>query len=465
MSQVIVNFISGIILARLLSPDDYGMLGMLAIFILLANTFIDGGFGFAIIQKKNPTEEDYSTVFYWNVGLAIVLYIILYVCAPLIAGFYRVSLLSEILRVSGITLIINALRVIHECILKKRLKFKKLAIASVSSSVLSLSIAIWMAYNGYGVWSLVIQNLLLSGLPTIVYWLTDKWLPKLVFSIKSFKELFSFGLYVLMNTFASTFVSNIQGLLIGRLYNPALMGYYSKAHSTENLASNTVSLIVRQVAFPVFAELQDKRDKLILSIRKLTTTMSFVCFPMLFLLILLAKPLFILLYSVKWIESVPYFQILCVAGLAICLQSINTRPLLAIGKSKIYFYWGLVKQVIGLALIVGGLMIGEIWGMLIGMVISAWLSYMVNAALVSKYIGYSMRTQAFDIFRVLSVAMLSYGVAYALGVILPFGMYVVAIIQLIVFVILYLVVSHRVNRTYMLNVWEFISPLLAKFKR
>ena len=195
-SQILVNFVSGIVLARLLSPEDYGLIGMLSIFMLIAGTFIDGGFGFAIIQKKRPTQEDYSTVFFWNLGLAIILYIVLYFSAPAIASFYHVPLLSKVLRVSGIVLIINALRAIHENMLNKQFQFKKLAITSVVSSIISIILTIWLAYKGVGVWALVAQNLILQTIPMVVYWLTNKWIPKLVFSLKSFKELFSFGFYM-----------------------------------------------------------------------------------------------------------------------------------------------------------------------------------------------------------------------------------------------------------------------------
>ena len=210
LAQHAVSFMVSIVLARLLSPEDYGLIGMLSIFMLISGMFIDGGFGFAIIQKKRPTQEDYSTVFFWNLGLAIILYVVLYVSAPAIASFYHVPLLCKVLRVVGIVLIVNALRAIHENMLNKQFQFKKLAITSVSSSLISLSLTIWMAYKGFGVWALVAQNLILQTIPMMVYWLTNKWYPRLVFSLKSFKELFSFGFYMLMNGLMVTIVNNIQ---------------------------------------------------------------------------------------------------------------------------------------------------------------------------------------------------------------------------------------------------------------
>ena len=463
-SQILVNFVSGIVLARLLSPEDYGLMGMLSIFMLIAGTFIDGGFGFAIIQKKRPTQEDYSTVFFWNLGLAIVLYLILFVCAPAIASFYHVPLLSKVLRVSGIVLIINALRAIHENMLNKQFQFRKLAITSVSSSLISLVLTIWLAYQGFGVWALVAQTLILQTVPMVVYWLTNNWVPKLVFSLKSFKELFSFGFYLLMNSLMATIVNNIQGLLIGRLYNPALMGYYSKAHSTETLASTTISQAVTQVTFPMYSELQDQMEKMKAVIKRLTTTMAFVCFPMLFILILVAKPLFVLLYSEKWLESVPYFQLLCISGLAVSLASINTQPIAAIGKSKVMFYWGMVKQFIGIVLIVGGLLAAGIWGMLVGMVVKSWLIYFINCYLVDKHIGYRFKEQLMDLLPVFVFSIVAFGVSYLCGCLLYLNMYIVAVAQFVLFIGVYCGLTYLFKKELFGAAWDLIQPLVSKFK-
>ena len=233
------------------------------------------------------------------------------------------------------------------------------------SSVVSLIVTILLAYQGWGVWSLVTQNLLLVLIPTTIYWTTNKWFPKLVFSIKSFKELFGFGFYMLLTSLVSTIVNNIQGLLIGRIYNPTMMGYYSKAHSTEVLASNTISQVVSQVTYPLYSELQDNKGMMTNALKKITTLIAFFTFPLMFLLILLAKPVFIFLYSEKWLDSVPYFQMLCLAGLAICLQSVNSQTIAAIGKSKVMFRWGLFKQLVGVTFVIIGLLIYGIKGLLI----------------------------------------------------------------------------------------------------
>lgn len=464
-SQILVGFVSGIVLARLLEPEDFGCIGMLSIFMLISATFIDGGFGSALIQKKRPTIDDYSTVFFWNLGLSIVLYLILFAAAPFIANFYRTPILRDVLRVQGVVLIINALQTVQSNQLNKQFRFKKIAITLSLTAVISLITTIWLAYNGWGVWALVAQNIMMSLIPTIVYWLTNKWLPKLVFSIQSFKELFNFGFYMLLTSLVSTIVNNIQGLLIGRIYNPTMMGYYSKAHSTEMLASNTISQVVAQVSYPLYSELQDSKIMMISAIKRITSSIAFMTFPLMFLLILLAKPIFILLYSEKWIESIPYFQMLCLAGLAICLQSANSQTIAAIGKSKVMFRWGLFKQLLGVTFVIVGLLVWGIKGMLIGMVMKSWLIYIVNASLVSKYIGYKLGRQLLDILPIMLLAIGSFIIAWLVGWVLPFGMYPNAIILFLLYALCYLGFAKVLKFDALNQSIDMVRPLIEKFTK
>ena len=333
-STMVIQFISGIILARLLTPFDYGCIGMLSIFMVLADAFVDGGFGSALIQKKNPTQEDYSTIFYWNMGMALLLYAVLFLCAPAISRFYNLPLLCDVLRVEGLVLFIHAFNIVQRNQLKKKLNFKVLSLVSITTALIALSTTIVLAYLGFGVWALVVQNLILAAIPAIVFWFFIKWRPILVFSIKSFKELFSFGFFAFLIVLINQFSLKIQGLLIGKFYSPATMGYYSKAEGTEKLASTSISKVMTEVTYPLYAEVQNDKKALSNMIRRLTMTLAYISFPMIIVLMLCAKPLFVLLYSDRWLQSVPYFQVLCFAGLAGCLQSVNTQSVMAIGKSK-----------------------------------------------------------------------------------------------------------------------------------
>lgn len=464
-TQVFVSFISGIVLARLLEPEDYGCIGMLSIFMLISATFIDGGFGSALIQKKRPTQDDYSTVFFWNLGLSIIIYLILFVAAPYIALFYRTPILCKVLRVQGCVLIINALQTVQSNQLNKQFKFKKIAITLTSAAIISLIVTIWLAYKGCGVWALVTQNILVALIPTIVYWATNKWFPKLVFSLQSFKELFNFGFYMLLTSLVSTTVNNIQGLLIGRIYNPTMMGYYSKAHSTEKLSSQTISQVVSQVSYPLYSEVQDSRERMVIAIKKITSSIAFLTFPLMFLLILLAKPLFIFLYSEKWVESIPYFQMLCLAGLAICLQSANSQTIAAIGKSKVMFRWGLFKQLLGVAFVIIGLLLFGMKGMLVGMVMKSWLIYIVNASLVSTHIGYKLGRQLLDLLPTMLLAIGSFVISWLVGKFLPFGMYPNAIILFVLFLLCYLGFATILKFEALNQSIDMLRPLIDKVKK
>lgn len=462
---IFIQFVSGIILARLLSPDDFGCIGMLSIFMLVASSFIDGGFGSALIQKRRPSQIDYSTIFYWNLFVSIFIYFVLYFSAPYIARYYNIELLTSVLRVQSIILIFNALSSIQINKLNKEFNFRKISIISLISIVISLTVTIVMAYQGYGVWSLVTQNLLMAIIPAIFYWVTCSWRPSWVFSIQAFKELFEFGFYVLLTHIINNIGTNVQGLLIGRVYPPAVMGYYSKANSTEKLASTSISQVIGQVSYPLYAEMQNDKVHLILTLKKLTQLVTYITFPLMFLLILLATPLFIFLYSEKWLPAVPYFQILCLSGLAICLHAINTQSIAAIGKSKVMFVWAFIKQIGGFILMLVGFYLYDIKGLLIGMVIKSWLIYVINASLVSKYIGYRLWKQLKDIFPVMVVSVISFGIAYFLAEqVDSLNLYISAFLKLSIFVITYILCSTVFKLEAYYVCLDLLQPFVHKIK-
>lgn len=432
-----ITFVSNIILARLLSPDDYGCIGMLMIFISLSASFIDGGFGSALIQKKEPTNEDYSTIFYWNIALSLVLYGVLFMCAPLIASFYRIPLLSDVLRVQGVVLIFNALSIIQQNQLRKKLLFKKLAIVNITSALVSLGVAIVMAYKGYGVWALVAQQISLSVINAIMFWIVGHWAPDRAFSWQSFKELFKFGGFMLLSHLFGTLSNEIQGLLVGRMFNPATMGLYTQAYRLEGSAATATSSIIDQVTYPVLASYQDDRPHFVSALKRFIQIPALVCSLVMMVMIVVAKPLIILLYSAKWVDSVPYFQILCTAGLAVCLQGSANNAIAAVGKSKVFFTWTIIKRTLTIVLCVIGILVGGMYGLLWSCVAGAWSVYLINAYLVSKHVGYAFKRQILDILPfILMACIIGVGV-YLLGSLLTWHMYVVALVESVLCVLLY----------------------------
>ena len=459
-----ISFAANIVLARILSPDDFGCIGMLAIFITLSTTFIDGGFGSALIQKKEPTEDDYSTIFYWNMMLAAILYGTLFLTAPLIARFYNVPLLSSVLRVEGVILIINALSIIQNNRLRKQLKFKKLALIDISSATLSIAISITLASKGCGIWALVAQQLLLSSFSTLFLWIFGRWHPRLVFSFSSFKELFNFGFFILIANLVNTFCNNIQGLLIGKIYNSSTMGYYSQGKKLEELSSTSISNVVDRVAFPILAEAQNDKTRMGRILSQFITSLAYMTIPLMLLFILEAQPLIVFIYTDKWLPSVPYFQILCIAGIAISLQGINYYAVAAVGRSGKLLLWTLIKRGIGLVLVVGGLAAFGIHGLLAGMVITSYTIYIINAALVHKYVGYKLSRQFLDLLPIAAVALCAFGMAFISGKILHAGMYPTATLQLGVFVVTYIGLSYLFRLTAFKNFLEIARDLLSRLK-
>jgi len=457
-----ISFVSNIILARMLTPDDYGCIGMLAIFITVSSTFVDGGFGSALIQKKEPTQKDYSTIFWWNLFISFLLYGVLFMSAPVIGDFYHMPLLPSVLRVQGIILIINSLNIIQTNQLRKQLRFKRLANVTITAHAIAAIAAIILAWKGWGVWSLVAQQIISSVSISIILWNINKWTPDICFSKESFKQLFGFGGFVLLSNLINTFCDNIQGLLIGRFFNPFTLGLYTQARKLEDLATSSISGVVNQVAYPVLSHNQSNKNELINTLKKFICFISFIVFPLMFLLILIAEPLIILLYSIKWIDCVPYFRILCIAGLAISLQMINYNAIAAIGKSKILFKWTIIKRSIGLFLNIGGILLYGIYGLLIGGVITAFTLYFINAYLVSIHVGYKIKEQLRDLFPTISITLSAFFFTHIFQRLISFHIYIDFLLICIVYLIFYFVLSKLFNCIIFSSIINVMNQLFNK---
>lgn len=463
-SFLAISFVSNLVLARLLSPDDFGCIGLLAVFISISQTFVDSGFGSALIQKKEPTQEDYSTIFFWNMGIAILLYLILFCIAPIIARFYKLDILSDILRVKGLVLIIGSLRIIQYNKLRKTLQFKKITIISVSSDIVSVSVAILLAYQGYGVWSLVIQQLLQSTLLTCIFWITNKWKPSLVFNKDSFKELFSFGGYILLSNIFVTLFNDIQSLIMGRLYSIRDVGLYAQSRRLEGIPSGTISSVISQVVFPVFSKFQNDIDKLKELLKKITQVMAFCVFPLMFISIIIAEPLIILLFSEKWIECVPFFKILCIGGIAESLCDINYNIVAALGKSKTLFKWTTIKSFAGLLLICAGAFFG-INGIIWAVTIRFYFIYIVNSSLSAHYLKMTITEQYKDlliIFIITGITYLTTMYVYKLLFVGIENIYITSLLQVVLFCIIYFLLTFLVNKKIMQEVKDIASLVFKK---
>ena len=456
-----VSLISNFILARLLSPDDYGCVGILAIFIIVANTFVVGGFAGALVQKKDVTAEDYSTVFYWNIIVAVVLYVALYFSAGYIACFYKISLLEPVLQVQGVILIINAFSVVQMNKLRKEFDFKSLSVVQLVATVVAVVVTVAMAFYGCGVWSLVAQQLAASLVTVILLWYVSSWRPIFCFSLKSFKALFAYGAFLLFSDLLNSFCENVQGLIIGRRYSVDDMGFYSQARKMEEIPTITISHVVATVTFPVFAKLQSDRVRLYGAVSRSLKLMNFVNFPLMILLIVVADPLFIILFSDKWVDSVPYFRILCVAGLVNCLQSVNYQVTAAVGRSKALLRWNIVKRIVGLILVFVGMYWG-VEGVLWAVVAGFYFTFIVNAVVASSSTEYSLGQQIKDCLPFLILSLFSAMLAFPLLYVCEFSNILQLILPSVVYVATYLFVSWFLKLPELFEIIKIVKPYIDR---
>lgn len=435
-----INFLTNLVLARLLLPEDFGAIAMLAIFLAVSNIFIQGGLGTALVQKKNPDHRDYSTVFYWNLVVAVIFYLILYVSAPFIANYYDLPLVKPLLRVQSVVLLIQSFSIVQYTQLQKQMNFKALAIRNMAAALAGTLIAIPLALRGLGAWSLVASAILASIVNVLLLWKMSSWRPAWEFSFSSLKNLFSFGGLMLLSSLAETLYTNLQGLIIGKRFSAGDLGYFSQAKKLEEIPVTGLSSIVNDVTFPAFASIQDDPDRLLAGVRKSTKALSFLNFPMMILLIIIAKPLICLLYGSKWEPSAPYFQILCISGLIYTINTLNTNVIKSLGKGKIYFGIQITKRVIGIALILAGMRFG-IYGLLWAVAIVSYISFIINSLVNKKLITYGPFKQLWDVSFCLLASLVTGALIYGLGLVLPCHPYLTMTIQITLYVILYLLAA------------------------
>lgn len=376
--NVLLQFLLNLVLARLLTPEDYGCVGMLAIFIAVSQTLIDGGFCSALIQKQDVTSKDYSTIFYWNIAFSGILYAILYAISPAVSEFFNMPILCEVLRTLGLVLPVSSLGLVQRVQLRKQLKIKQLAVVNISSLVISAIISIRMAFMGYGVWSLVALQIFNNLIASVVFWFITKWKPMLYFSVAKLKSLFSFGGYLLAASILQEFSKNMQGVIIGHKFSALEMGLYSQAKKLEEVACSTFAQVIVQVMFPVYSEIQDNLEKLRGMLRDNIRLIAFAIFPIMVVLVIVAEDLIPFLLGDKWLPVVPYFQVLCLGGFFTCLQNVNFYAVAAIGKSDTLFRWSFYKWGMLIFLLLAGVYWG-IYGVLLSMVLSEFNIFMVNA--------------------------------------------------------------------------------------
>ena len=443
-----LQFISNLVLARLLMPSDYGIIGMLHVFIAVSSIFVTAGFGSALIQKKNPTHIDYTSVFYWNLAAAFFFYGILFFCGPAIARFYSMDELCAVLRVQSLSLIIQAFSTVQSNQLQKQLRFKELSIRNIVAMLIGTTVAIVMAFLGYGVWSLVASSLVSSFAGVLLLWRMSSWRPTLEFSWQSLKELFSFGGLIALSSFVETVYGNIMSLILGKGYSPESLGYYTQARKLEQIPTEALGSVVNQVSFPVFSALQDNKEKLLYGVRKNIKSLMFLNAPLMFLFIVIAEPIITFLYGSKWLTSIPYFRILCIGGMVYTLNQLNVNVIKSLGEGKVYFFTQLTKRVLSLMMIVGSVFIGKLGtidgakALVWAFALSFYLNIIINAFVNRKLIDYGLFPQVKDVFVYVIISGIVALITWLIGGRLSFlNQYIVMGFQVCFFCLMYLLIS------------------------
>lgn len=431
-----VSFVVGIILARLLSPDEYGLIGILTIFIAIFEIIIDGGFINALIRKQDAEEIDYTTVFWTNLVLSVLMAGILFSSSELIARFFNREELVSLMRGMCWIVIINALSLVQKARLTKALDFKTQTKVTFVAAVLSGAIGIWMAYTGFGVWSLVAQQLSNSGIATLMYWIINRWWPKLQFSIESFKDMWNFGWKLLVSGILNNLSGQLHHLVIGKVYSPATLGQYTRAFQFGNMFSGNFTSIVQRVSFPVLSTIQDDPERLKAAYKRVIKTTVFPTFVLMLVLAAVAKPLIIVLIGEKWIDAAYMLQIICFSMMLHPLHALNLNAIQVQGRSDLTLRINIIKNALIFIPIFVGVTTNIYW-MLLADVTRGIMCYYLNAYYSKPLLQYSIIEQIHDILPSLYIAM---GVAvpvYLLSFI-EWNNYVVLAVQIIVGVVLLL---------------------------
>lgn len=409
-----------IVLARILTPEAFGLMGMLAVFIAVSQSLTDSGFGQALIQKKDADEVDFSSVFYINLVASAVIYGILYAAAPLIASFYGEPILTGMIRLLGIKFIIAAFSMVQIAKLTKEVQFKKLMIAKLPSTLLGGAAGIGAAYNGFGVWSLVIQQLTDATAYSIQVWIQAKWKPLWVFDWKRVKELFKFGGRMMTSGILHTIYQNIYEVVIGRYFATAQVGYFTQANKIKQLPVQNISSALNRVTFPVLSEIQDDDVRLKRAYKKIIRQVIFFIAPLMVGAIVIAEPLFRFVLTETWLPAVPYFQWLCVAGLFYPLNAYNLNILKVKGRSDLFLKLEVVKKVIGIIGIVIAVQF-SVLALVILRAVTSIIAYGINSYYSGLFINYGILEQLKDIRNIITIAI-SGGIAlFGFNMLIPAG--------------------------------------------
>ena len=453
----LVTFIVSIVLARILAPEDYGKIALITVFTTILQVFVDSGLGTALIQKKNADELDFSSVFYFNFVVCIILYIGMFLVAPFIAQFYNDLSLTPIIRVISLTIIISGVKGIQQSYVSKNMLFKRFFYSTLGGTVFSAALGIGMAWAGAGVWAIVAQQLSNTAIDTLILWITVKWRPKKMFSWKRLKSLLSFGWKMLVSSLLETVYTNIRSLIIGKMYSSSDLAFYNQGDKLPNVIVNNINTSIDSVLLPTLSKEQDDKERVKNMTRRAIKVSTYIMSPLMMGLAFCATPIVEIVLTEKWLPCVPFLQIFCITYMFFPIHTANLNAIKAMGRSDLFLKLEIAKKIIGTVLLVSTMWFG-VRVMAYSLLVSTLTSMIINSWPNKVLLNYDFKEQMLDIFPsiVLSVFM---GWIVSFIRLLEFSSYITLLIQVPLGAIIYLMGSKLLH----LDSFEYLLQIVKSF--
>lgn len=455
----IVTFVVSIVLARLLTPEDYGIIALVTIFTTILQVFVDSGLGTALIQKKEVDDLDFSSVFYFNFLVCIILYIGMFIAAPYIADFYDNSSLVAAIRVISLTIVVSGVRGIQQAYVSRNMLFKRFFFSTIGGTIFSAIIGIILAYYGYGVWALVAQQLSNTAIDTIILWLTVKWRPKKMFSWRRLKSLLSFGWKLLVSALLETCYNNLRNLIIGKMYSTADLAYYNQGEKFPKVIVTNINTSIDSVLFPAMSNFQDDKERIKQMTRKAIKTSTYIMAPLMMELAFCAEPIVSLVMTDKWLFCVPFLRIFCITYMFWPIHTANLNAINSIGRSDWYLKLEIVKKIVGMSILVSTMWYG-VMAMTYSLLLSSLLSQIINSWPNRKLLGYGYLEQVRDFAPAILLAVGMGICVYFIGLI-P----IQPIIRLFIQIVLGAVIYIGASAIFRFEEFEYLWGIVKSFTK
>ncbi len=455
-----VQFVVSVVLARLLAPEVYGTIALVTVITTILNVFVDSGMGNALIQKKNADTLDFSTVFYFNIAVCVLLYSGLFICAPWIAGFYKNLSLVPVIRVLGLTIVISGVKNIQQAYVSKTMQFKRFFFSTLGGTIGAAVIGVWMAYRGYGVWALVAQQIFNTTMDTLILWITVKWRPTREFSFKRLKGLFSYGWKLLASTLLDTVYNNIRQLIIGKMYSSSDLAFYNRGKQFPDLIINNINTSIDSVLLPTMSQEQDDKVRVKAMTRRAIKTSTYIMAPLMMGLAFCGIPIVRLVLTEKWLACVPFMQIFCITSMFYPIHTANLNAIKALGRSDLFLKLEILKKIVGIILLLSTMWFG-VMAMAYSLLVSSVLSQIINSWPNRKLLDYGYLEQLKDILPGIVLAVVMGVCVYPVQWI-GLSDSIILCIQVVLGAFVYIIGSVLLKLESFNYVWNMVRPYVLK---